>query len=136
MTPRIIPVLILLACILCTLGCTQFYDGNDPATGTSGISDPVSIPKYNLTIAQPEESAKLVRMDTDVYNIGEVVEFIITNEENHDLSCSDNPPSFSVRYQTGTGQWVTRLGEEDPSHGNTSILKPGESTAPFRFITT
>ena len=136
MTPRIIPVLLLLACILCTAGCTQFYDGNNPTTGTSGTSDPVSIVKYKLTIAQPEESAKLVRMDTDVYNIGEVVEFIITNEKNHDLSCSDNPPSFSVRYQKGTGQWVTRMGEEHPAPGNTSSLKPGESTAPFRFITT
>jgi len=135
MISRIIPVLLLLACILCTAGCTQFYDGNNPTTGTSGTSDPVSIVKYKLTIAQPEESAKLVRMDTDVYNIGEVVEFIITNEKNHDLSCSDNPPSFSVRYQKGTGQWVTRMGEEHPAPGNTSSLKPGESTAPFRFIT-
>jgi hypothetical protein len=114
----------------------QFYDGNDPTTGTSGTSDPVSIAKYKPTIAQPEESAKLVRMDTDVYNIGEVVEFIIINEKNYDLSCSGNPPSFSVRYQKGTGQWITRMGEEYPAPGNTSSLKPGESTAPYRFITT
>jgi len=136
MTPRIIPVLILLACILCTTGCTQFYDGNNPTTGTSGTSDPVSFAKYKMIIAQPEESAKLVRMETDIYNIGEVVEFIITNENNHDLSCSDNPPSFSVRYQKGSGQWIIRMGEEHPAPGNTSSLKPGESTAPFRFITT
>lgn len=136
MNPRIIPVLLLLACILCTAGCTQSYDGNNLTTGTSGASDPLSIANYKLTIAQPEESAKLVRMDTDVYNIGEVVEFIITNEKNHDLSCSDNPPSFSVRYQKGTGQWITRMGEEHPAPGNTSRLKPGESTSPFRFVTT
>ena len=136
MTTRIIPVLLLLACILCTAGCTQFNDGNNRTKGTSGTSDPVSIAKYKLTIAQPDESANLVRMDTDVYTIGEVVEFIITNEKNHDLSCSNNPPSFSVRYQKGTGQWITRMGEEHPAPGNTSSLKPGESTAPYRFITT
>ena len=119
MTPRIIPILLLLACILCTAGCTQLSDGNNSTTGTSDTSDPLSIAKYKLTIAQPEESAKLVRMDTDVYNIGEVVEFVITNEKNHDLSCSDNPPSFSVRYQKGTGQWITRMGERTPAPGNT-----------------
>jgi hypothetical protein len=136
MTPRIIPVLLLLACILCTTGCTQFYFWNNPTTGTSDTSDPVTIAKYKLTIAQPEESATLVRMDTDVYTIGEVVEFIITNEKNHGLSCSDNPPSFSVRYQAGNGHWVTRMGEENPVPGTTMQLKPGESTAPYRFITT
>ncbi len=52
-----------------------------------------------------------------------------------DLSCSTDPPSFSVRYQKGTGKWVTRMGEENPAPGNTTRLKPGESTAPYRFIT-
>jgi hypothetical protein len=74
-------------------------------------------------------------MDTDVFNLGEVVEFVITNEKTGDLSCKNNPPSFSVRYQMGTGQWVTRMGEENPAPGNTTKLKPGESTAPFRFVT-
>ncbi|RPI39717.1 MAG: hypothetical protein EHM53_04720 [Methanoregulaceae archaeon] len=136
MISRIIPVLLLLACILCTAGCTQLFSGDIRTTTITDPSTPASIAKYKLSLAQPEESAKLVRMDTDVYNIGEVVEFVITNEKNHDLSCSDNPPSFSVRYQGGTGQWVTRMGEEHPAPGNTSSLKPGESTAPFRFITT
>jgi hypothetical protein len=136
MTPRTSFTLLLLACILFTSGCTQPYGADNSTANSSGTSAPQSVAKYQLTIAQPEDSAKIIRMDTDVYNIGEVVEFIITNEKTSDLSCTRDPPSFSVRYQSGTGRWVTRMGEESPAAGNTTKLKPGESTAPYRFITT
>jgi hypothetical protein len=111
-----------------------FAADNQTADSTDN-STPASLAKYKLTLAQPEDSAKLVKMDTDVYNLGEVVEFVITNEKTSDLSCTNNPPWFSVRYQKGTGQWVTRMGAENPVPGNTTKLKPGESTAPYRFVT-
>lgn len=136
MNLRISLILLLLACILCTAGCTQPFAADNQTAAPSNTSTPASIAKYKLTLAQPEDSAKLIKMDTDVYNLGEVVEFVVTNERNHDLPCTNNPPSFSVRYQTGTGQWVTRMGEENPAPGNTTSLKPGESTATYRFITT
>jgi hypothetical protein len=111
-----------------------FGAGNGTAN-SSDTSTPASLAKYKLTLAQPEDSAKLIKMDTDVYNLGEVVEFTITNEKTSDLSCTNNPPWFSVRYQKGTGQWVTRMGVEMTAPGNTTKLKPGESTAPYRFVT-
>jgi hypothetical protein len=136
MTLKTVFTLLLLACILCTAGCTQLSGGAENRTnGTPDLATPSSIAKYKLTLAQPEDSANLIRMDSDVYNLGEVVEFVVTNAYNHDLSCSDSPPSFSVRYQRGNGQWVTRMGDENPAPGNTSSLKPGESTAPYRFVT-
>lgn len=135
MTPRIPFILLLLACILLISGCTQPFAAENSTAGSPAVSAPQSIAKYKLTIAQPEDSAKLVRMDTDVYNLGEVVEFIITNEKTSDLSCSNNPPSFIVRYQTGSGQWITRMGVENPPPGNTTHLRAGESTAPSRFVT-
>ena len=135
MNLRISLPFLLLVCILCTTGCTQPFPADNQTAGTSNTSTPASIAKYQLTLAQPEDSSKLIKMDTDVYNLGEVVEFIVTNEKNQDLSCSTDPPSFSVRYQKGTGQWITRMGEENPAPGNTTRLKPGESTAPYRFVT-
>lgn len=135
MTPRPLLLLLLLICILCTTGCTLPSAADNLTANTSDTPAPASVAKYQRTLAQPEDSARLVKMDTDVYNLGEVVEFVVTNEKNHDLSCSDNPPSFSVRYQKGTGTWVTRMGEENPPPGNTTKLKPGESTAPYRFVT-
>jgi hypothetical protein len=136
MNLRISLIVLLLACILCTAGCTHPFATGNQSAGTLNTSTPPSIAKYQLTLAQPEDSAKLIKMDTDVYNLGEVVEFVITNDGDHDLSCTANPPLFSVRYQKGNGRWVTRMGDENPAPGNSTSLKPGESTTPYRFITT
>jgi hypothetical protein len=136
MTPRTFLLLLLLVCILWSAGCTMPFAWDNKTSNPPDNSTPAPIARYKLTLAQPEDSAKLINMDTDIYNIGEVVEFVITNEKTRDLSCINNPPSFSVRYQKGTGQWITRMGRENPAPGNTSKLKPGESTAPYRFVTT
>ena len=133
--PRTLIVLFLLACTFCTAGCTELFDGDNSTVNFTDTPAPASIMKYQRTLAQPEDSAQMVRMDTDVYNIGEVVEFVITNEKTGELVCLNDPPSFSVRYQKGTGQWVTRMGEENPVQGTRTSLKPGESTAPYRFVT-
>jgi hypothetical protein len=135
MTPRKSLILLLLACILCTAGCMLPFAQDNQTHGTSNTSAPESIAKYERTLAQPVDSAKLIKMDTDVYNLGEVVEFVITNIQTSDLSCTNDPPSFSVRYQKGNGQWITRMGEENSAPGNAAKLKPGESTAPYRFVT-
>lgn len=136
MTPKKYLILFLLACTLLTAGCTLQSAVDNQNPGSSNSSSPMAIARYQQTLAQPEDSARMIRMDTDVYNIGEVVEFVIANERTSDLSCTNNPPSFSVRYQKGTGQWLTRMGVENPAPGNTTKLKPGESTPPYRFITT
>jgi hypothetical protein len=133
---RAILILLIIACILVTAGCTMPSGADNRTAHATGNSAPGSVANYQRTLAQPGDSAKLIKMDTDVYNLGEVVEFTITNEKNRDISCTNNPPSFSVRYQKGTGQWVTRMGEENPEPGNTTNLKPGASTAPYRFVTT
>ncbi len=135
MTLRTFIILILLACLLCTAGCSNSSGaGNQTANGSEN-SAPASVAKYQRTLAQPLASAKMIRMDTDVYNTGEVVEFVIANEKPGDLSCLNDPPSFFIRYQKGGGQWITRMGDENPAHGTTRNLKPGESTAPYRFVT-
>lgn len=71
MTLRTSLILLLLACILCTAGCTMPFAADNQTTHSTDNSTPASIAKYKLTLAQPEDSAKLVKMDTDVYNLGE-----------------------------------------------------------------
>jgi hypothetical protein len=134
MTQRIFLTLLMLASILCTAGCMQPFTADNRIPNAS--VHPLPPASYKQTIAQPEDSAKFIKMDTDVYNLGEVVDFIITNEKTGDLTCARDPPSFSVRYQGGTGQWITRMGTENPVSGNPGKLKPGQSTAPYRFVTT
>ncbi len=133
MTPREKLCLILLACLLCTPGCTAPFFPDGMVTNTSAAPES---PGYRQTLAQPEYSASLIRTDTDLYTIGDVVGFVVTNEKSGDLSCASDPPTFSVQYQDGSGRWVFRMGQENPETGTEKILKPGESTSPNRFVTT
>jgi hypothetical protein len=75
-------------------------------------------------------------MDADVYNAGEVVEFSVANDGLIPLSCSNTPPDFIVKYQTGSGRWVNKMGHESRAPGTTSYLQRGESTSIYRFVTT
>jgi hypothetical protein len=74
-------------------------------------------------------------MDTDVYNVGEVVSFFVTDQKDYDLTCTNDPPSFTVRYQKGNGKWVTRMGTDSTTTGTEGRLRPGESTETYRFVT-
>lgn len=128
-------ILLLVIGLTCSAGCSEYSGtGNqtsppgDPA-GAFGTGD-------RQTLAQPGETARMIRMATDLYNAGDVVEFVITNDKARDLSCTHDPPLFSVRYQKDTGQWITRMGEENPPPGNTTNIRPGSSTDPYRFVTT
>jgi hypothetical protein len=129
-------LIFLFGCIFFTAGCMQPLVTDNQTAADHPDAVPPSVAKFNMTILQPEDSASMVRMDTDIYTIGEVVEFTVTNDYPHDLSCSNDPPAFIVRYQKGSGQWVTRMGMDTPPPGNESILRPGESTATDRFVTT
>ena len=73
-------------------------------------------------------------MDTDVYNIGEVVEFTVTNNGDSALEC--NGSSFAVRYQGGNGMWITRMERDRYDSSGPSVLEPGESTRAYDFVTT
>lgn len=129
-------ILFLLAGILCTSGCSGISDLQNHASGHLEKTGPSTNADNRHTLAQPEDTAMMIKMDTDIYNLGEVVEFTITNEKTMDLICSHNPPSFSVLYQKATGQWVTRMGDGNQPPGNKTTLKPAESTNPYRFVTT
>ncbi len=62
----------LIGCIL-TAGCMVPYAGNNQSMGAPADSVLRPVIKSGPTLAQPEESAKMIRMGTDMYNPGEVV---------------------------------------------------------------
>lgn len=129
------PLIILIIALLLTSGCTSFGDSTGAAANTTPDSKQI-VSSYQVSISQPDSTSDFIRMDSDVYNAGEVVEFVVTNNGLLPLDCSNTPPDFSVIYQTGSGRWVTRMGPEVPVTGNISFLQKGESTKYFRFVTT
>src|SRR5208337_5031061 len=71
----------------------------------------------------------------DIYNIGEVVEFTVTNDGSRTLDCAGDPPQFSVKFHATKGNSVTRIGNGTPDTSKKSSLAPGASTTTYRFVT-
>jgi hypothetical protein len=129
----ILLISLFIACLLLTSGCTSLFSNDDAA---ANITEGTPVPSgYQVTISQPDARSGDIRMDSDVYNVGEVVEFSVINSGMLPLECSNAPPDFRVTFQTGTGRWATRMGPETPAKGNISYLKKGESTKIYRFVT-
>ncbi|MDO9034085.1 MAG: hypothetical protein Q7U51_02645 [Methanoregula sp.] len=127
-------LIIVIVSILLTTGCTSLFDTTNQTNTTPSLQQfPAS---YKVTIAQPDGTSKSIKMDTDVYNIGEVVEFSVVNEGAGKLKCLNDPPTFSVKFQTSNGKWVTRMGTDKPVETNKTYLEHGKSTQMERFITT
>lgn len=125
---------LIVIVLLITAGCTTLLEPDEPAAVSAGddMQPPAS---YKITISQPDADAALIRMDTDVYNEGEVVEFVITNTGLLPLECTNTPPDFRVIFQAGSGRWATKMGPDVPVRGNSSYLQHGESTQVYRFVT-
>ena len=132
--PFLVPVLTIV-CIVLIAGCTSLFDHTNQTGNTTPAIQPLPA-SYKVTIAQPDGTSKSITMDTDVYNLGEVVEFSVINDGNQRLECLNDPPTFSVKFQTGSGKWATRMGTETPVETNKTYLETGKSTQVYRFITT
>lgn len=127
-----LPVLLLLVLII-TPGCLSDQDTGSDTPGSGMQPVPAS---YQAAISQPDARSDYIRMDTDIYNAGEVIEFVVTNKGLLPLECSTTPPEFRVIFQAGTGRWATKMGPEEPARGTPSYLGRNESTQVYRFVST
>jgi hypothetical protein len=124
---------VLIGCLL-TAGCSSLpREEKDAANTTDNKSE--SPASYRVSIAQPDARSDCIRMDSDVYNVGEVVEFTVINDDLLPLECPGTPPGFTINFQTGSGRWVVKKGTDESGNRNISILKKGESTPASRFTT-
>jgi hypothetical protein len=130
-------IILLGISLLLTAGCTTSLS---PANATASAT-PVATPShaqsaalYKVTVAQPDAYSRFIRMDSDIINAGEVVEFTVVNDGNSDLRSPNDNPGFSVIFQTGSGTWATKMGKDQPEVSNASRLRPGESSKVYRFL--
>lgn len=131
----LLSVIFLAMALAITAGCTAPAETINTSENTTSV--PVTITSsYRATINQPDALSGYVKMDTDIYNIGEVVEFTVTNDGHSTLSCAGDPPSFSVTSQTPGGSWATKMGSGEPNRTTLTTLGPGESTPRNAFVTT
>lgn len=131
----------LLAVVFLAIGLAITAGCSTPAGTLNASEKSPSAPatlaaSYRATINQPDALSGYVKMDTDIYNVGEVVEFTVTNDGSGTLSCAGDPPAFSVRTQTPGGTWSTKMGSGQPDQATNSALAPGASTRQYTFVTT
>jgi len=131
----LVAVFFLAVSLVITAGCTA--PAGTPNASENSPSIPVtSAASYRTTINQPDALSGYVKMDTDIYNAGEVVEFSVTNDGSGALSCAGDSPAFSVTTQTPGGRWSTKMGGGEPARSAGSTLAPGASTRQYTFVTT
>jgi len=130
---RIATALILVTLTILIAGCATLPGTpGAPANATVVSSQPAA--QYKATVSQPDAYSRFIRMETDVYNAGEVVEFVVTNDGNKNLMSPNDKPWFSVKFQTGSGTWATKMGPQTPAVSNATFLRPGESSNVYRFL--
>ena len=144
---RRIPICLslIIICILIVTGCTtKPVLDNQTSTSTSPIASPTTQPSkalYKVTIAQPNSThPEFIKMDADVYNQGEVIEFYLKNEGNDSLTCMGDFSSYRMYYKEIDGSWKYLPGPIEPRPAMTVIytrseMAPGSSTKVFRLIT-
>ncbi|MFA5211847.1 MAG: hypothetical protein WC406_00785 [Methanoregula sp.] len=137
---------IIIICILIVTGCTtKPVLDNQTSASTSPITSPTTQPSkalYKVTIAQPNSThPEFIKMDADVYNQGEVIEFYLKNEGNDSLICMGDFSRYRMYYKEITGSWKYLPGPIEPRPAITVVptrseMAPGSSTKVFRLITT
>ena len=98
---------LLIAFLILTAGCTATVYLMDNQTPDAYRNPPCKIQTNHCA------TRGLCNLDKNghgLYTVGDVVKFTVTNDKSGDISCLNDPPTFSVQYQDGTGRWVFRMG--------------------------
>jgi hypothetical protein len=130
---------------LLVTGCTtKPVLDNQTSTSTSPITSPTTQPSkalYKVTIAQPNSThPEFIKMDADVYNQGEVIEFYLKNEGNDSLICMGDVFHYGIAHEEN-GSWKYQPKPIKTTLAITVVptrseMAPGSSTQLFRLITT
>lgn len=136
-------MLILIMYMLMTAGCTttpvldnRTAETHTPITTHSVV--PESKAPYQGTLTQPDNTIPpdFIKMDSGVFNKGEVIEFYLVNEGSGTLTCYNTPPSVTIFRQMANDSWEIQLEFEETKVPAISYVKPGESTRARRITTT
>lgn len=124
---------IVMIAVMLAVGCTTTTDP-DNLTGTftqtrvTPTMEKIG-PFYKVTITQPEGiHPDYIKMDSDLFNQGEIIDFHVVNEGSGSLACWRTIPSKNFHLYRQIGTWES---QPEPTGTHTDYgyyLKPGEST--------
>lgn len=140
--------LVLVASIVLVGGCmTTEVSGNQSGVITqpaTALKIPKSIALYSVTIPQPENSnSDLIQLNSDIYNVGEVIDFSLVTDRNTTLPLGCDLLSFRVFIRSSDGIWKEIPGPfranipyRAPLPASTRFPGPKPSIPEYRLITT
>jgi hypothetical protein len=137
----ILPILIL---IVLSGGCVmnQIQENQTMTSVQTTVAPitPQSVAVYKVTITQEDGShADYIKMDSDVYNPGEIVEFYLINLDSEPIPCGSLSPYYMVALKSDNGSWMNIIdsGYQQPGRLSNNLgIEPGESTRTYRLDTT
>lgn len=137
---RTVLILLLLAAEVLAAACVTQTISENPGSTTAAPPTQSAVPQstgqYATTIALPGSShPEYFRMDSDVYNAGEVVEFYVVNEGAETLQCPNLQKSYAVD-KMDHGSWIRLPEPSETVSPLISYMNPGERSRTFRFLTT
>jgi len=143
-----VSVCIVLMVVLLVTGCITKPVPDNQSVITSQTTTSPAIPQstalYKVTIAQPIDShAEYIKMDSDVYNPGEIIEFSLLTDELVSKPCKGDIFSFRVFFKSTNGSWEELQGPFEAYHpyvapqpASTAFPGPGPSIPEYRIVTT
>ncbi len=131
MSRPIIALTLLTLLLLLVGGCMNKPAPDNHTTAPSQVPDSPTKDKSlmfdGVKIPQAEGvNPDYIRMSSDIYIQGEVIEFNIVNGGSESLMCRHTLPPYSLYRQTGSWEPVIKPTGTQTSWG--SELKPGDST--------
>ncbi len=142
LSPISFSMLILIVFMLTAAGCTTTpISENRTAGATTPNITPLAVSESNTshqsTPAQPNNPVHhdFIKMDSEVYTQGEIIQFYLVNEGVETLICNNTPPSVSIFRQTGNNSWEIQLEFEETKVPAITYVKSGESTRIHRITT-
>jgi hypothetical protein len=139
---------VVLMVMVLSMGCmtTQVSSNQSGVVTqlTTALKTPKSIALYSVTIPQPENSnSDLIQLDSDIYNLGEVIDFSLITDRNATLPTGCDILSFRVFIRNTDGIWKEIPGPfranipyRSPQPASTSYPGPGPSIPEYRLVTT
>jgi hypothetical protein len=131
----IMMVAVLMVAVLLAAGCTT-KPNSDNQTGTfTPTTIPTTMQQSKNLDLNNSNHPEFLKMESNVYNQGEVVEFYVVNEGSEALTCYAMPLSFNLFRKTNNNSWEYLTEAVETKIDHLSYLKPGESTRVRRLIT-
>jgi hypothetical protein len=126
---------LFVVCMLLAAGCS--WNNSHQENKTSSIIQTTPYPWYTVTSTELNSShPELIKMDADIYNIGEVIEVNLVSRYIQVDNCTVVPCSYCVAYQLENGSWYILPEPVEPMDTTVEGPRPHSSCESIHFATT